>query len=138
METVHVREELDAPIERVWEAVRDFGDVRAWAPDAKVLGVEGEGEGAIRRVETPGGVFVERCEAHDSEAHRFSYRILESPAPFRDYVAVVKLSPLEGGRCAIEWSCEFGAAPEAAEGLRGVVEDTYSKGFIAALAKSLA
>ena len=99
---------------------------------------EGEGEGAIRRVETPGGVFVERCEAHDSEAHRFSYRILESPAPFRDYVAVVKLSPLDGGRCAIEWSCEFGAAPDAAEGLRGVVEDTYRKGFIAALAKSLA
>jgi uncharacterized protein YndB with AHSA1/START domain len=32
MERVHVREELDAPIDRVWEAVRDFGDLRAWAP----------------------------------------------------------------------------------------------------------
>ena len=136
--TVRVREELEAPIERVWQAVRNFGDVRAWAPEAKVLGVEGEGEGAVRRIDTPGGVFVERCEAHDDGGHCFSYRILESPAPFRDYVAVVKLSALGKDRCAIEWSCEFRADGPSAESLRGVVENTYRQGFIAALAKSLA
>jgi hypothetical protein len=138
METVHVLEELDAPIDRVWEAVRDFGDVRAWAPEAKLLGVEGEGVGAIRRIETPGGLFVERCEALEPEAHRFSYAVLECPVPFRDYVAVVQLSALDGGRCAIEWSCEFEAASEAATALREGVENTYRNGFIAALRASLA
>jgi hypothetical protein len=137
MESVRVREELDAPIDQVWEAVQDFGDVRAWAPEAKVLGVEGQGLGAVRRIETPGGVFVESCESHEPAAHRFSYKILESPAPFRDYVAVVQLESLDGDRCAIEWSCTF-EAPSGAEGMREVVENTYRGGFIASLRKSLA
>lgn len=138
MESVMVREELEAPIAAVWDAVRDFGDVKAWAPEAKLLGVDGEGVGAVRRIDTPGGVFVERCDAHDPDAHRFSYRILESPAPFRDYVAVVQLTALDGARCAIEWSCTFEAEPAAAAGLHDVVEKTYRDGFIAALRKSLA
>ncbi len=137
METVRVREELHASIDRAWEAVRDFGDVRAWAPEAKVLGVEGEGVGAIRRIETPGGLFVERCEALEPDAYRFSYAVLECPLPFRDYVAVVQLTELDAGRCAIEWSCTFEAAPEAAGAIRDVVENTYRKGFIASLRASL-
>jgi hypothetical protein len=31
--------------------VRDFGDVRAWPPEAKLLGVEGEGAEAVWREE---------------------------------------------------------------------------------------
>ncbi len=137
METVRVREELDASIDRVWEAVGDFGDLRAWAPEAKVLGVEGEGVGAVRRIDTPGGLFVERCEALEPGEHRLSYAVLECPMPFRDYVAVVQLTELDAGRCAIEWSCTFEAAPEAAEAIRDGVEKTYRKGFITALRASL-
>ena len=103
-----------------------------------MLDVKGEGAGAVRRIDTGGGIFVERCEAYDAEERRFSYKILESPVPFRDYVATVQLTELDGGRCAIEWSCEFGVEPEAAEAMRAGVENTYRKGFIAALAKSLA
>ncbi len=138
METVHVREELDAPLEKVWPAIREFGDIRAWAPEAKVLGIEGEGVGSIRRIDTPGGVFVERLESRDDASHRFSYAILESPGPFRDYVAVVQLSALGDERCSIEWSCEYEIDPEVADGIRKVVEGTYRDGFIAALRKTLA
>jgi len=137
METVHVREELDAPLEKVWLAIRDFGDIRAWAPAGKVLAVEGEGVGSVRRVDSPGGLFVERLVGLDDAAHRFSYAVLESPAPFRDYVAFVQLTALGDERCAIEWSCEYGIDPEAAEAMRGAIEGTYRDGFIASLRQTL-
>lgn len=118
MATARVNDELDASIDQVWELVKDFGDLGAWAPDGKVLDVEGEGIGAIRRVQSgdgSGAIFKERCEAIDPEAYSFSYAVLESPLPMRDYVAVVKLSELGSKRCGIEWSSEFEpvGAPEA-------------------------
>jgi hypothetical protein len=132
-----VREELPTPIERVWGLVRGFRDLSAWAPDGKVTSVEGDGVGAIRRVESPLGLFVERCEAHDEAARRFSYAILESRAPFRSYVAVIQPEDRGSGRCGIEWSCDFEAEPEQEQTLVQVVEATYRNGFIASLRRSL-
>lgn len=118
MATARVNDELDASIDEVWELVKDFGDLSAWAPDGKVLDVEGEGIGAIRRVQSgdgSGAIFKERCEAIDPDAYSFSYAVLESPLPMRDYVAVVKLSELGPKRSGIDWSSEFEpvGAPEA-------------------------
>jgi len=137
MERVHVREQLPASADEVWSRVRDFGDISAWAPQAKMLSVEGEGVGAVRRVDTEMGLFVERCEAHDDAAHTFSYALLECPIPFREYVAVVALTAQDGGSSEIEWSCQFDCDAEAADFLRENVENTYRGGFIAALRESL-
>jgi hypothetical protein len=139
MSTALVRDEFEAPIETVWGLIEDFGDLSAWAPNATVTELKGEGVGAERRVEVggPSGmVFRERCEAHDPEAYSFSYAVLESPVPFTDYLAVVKLSDLGGGRCGIEWSSRFepDGAPEAA--LVQGVEDTYAA-FIASIKQTL-
>jgi len=139
MATVSVRDELEASIQTVWDLISDFGDLSAWAPTATVAEVKGKGVGAVRRVQldAPGEmVFRERCEAHDPEAHSFSYAVLESPIPFKDYVAVVKLSDLGPGRCDIEWSSRFepDGAPEAV--LISGVEDTYAA-FIAAIKRAL-
>ena len=138
MEHVSVVEELEAPIDRVWVRIRDFGDVSAWAPQAVLEGIQGEGAGAVRRIETEMGLFVERCPEHDDAAHRFSYEILESPLPFTKYLAVVELTALSAERCQIEWSCEFEADPSSAAGLKQAVENTYREGFIAALRETLA
>ena len=138
MKHVSVREELEAPVAAVWSLIRDFGEVSAWAPDAQVASIEGEGAGAVRRIETEMGLFVERCPEHDDAAHRFSYEILESPLPFTSYLAVVELSAIDEKRCAIEWSCDFEAAPESVEGLAGAVENTYRTGFIHALRDTIA
>ena len=137
MERVRVREELPASADEVWRRIRDFGDVSAWAPEAKVLSVEGAGEGALRRIDTQMGLFVERCEFHDDAARRFQYALLECPVPFRDYVATVELTPQGDGGSLIEWSCEFACEPEAAEPLRQNVEATYRDGFIASLRRTL-
>ena len=138
MEHVSVVEELEAPIERVWGLIRDFADVSAWAPTAKLEGIDGQGAGAVRRIATEMGLFVERCPEHDDAAHRFSYEILESPLPFTTYLAVVELTALAAHRCQIEWSCDFEADAASTAGLSQAVGDTYRKGFIAALRETLA
>ena len=137
MEHVHVREELEASADVVWGLRRDFGDIHAWSSTGKVVGFDGEGVGAVRRVESQDGLLVERCEAHDEEAKTFSYALIESPYPFSDYVAVVKLTPLGDTRCAIEWSSEFKADPGLEKVLRKSIERTYRKRFIATLRDTL-
>ncbi len=133
MPTVHVEEELPGKCSAVWALIRDFGDLSAWAPEAKVTKLEGDGVGCIRHVETPMGFFVERCEAHDEGARSFSYRLLESAMPFENYVAVVKLKERDADSCLIEWSSSFECAPDQKEPLESSVETTYRKGFIRSL-----
>lgn len=137
MAHVCVREELPASRDVVWSLVRDFRDLSAWAPQGRVVSVEGDGVGAIRRVDTDMGPFVERCEAHDEEGFSFSYAVLESAIPFRNYVAVVRLEDRGPERCGIEWSCDFDADPDQVEPLVGMIESVYRDGFIASLRKTL-
>src|SRR4029453_12978761 len=114
MATVAIRDELVAPIERVWACFADFGDLSAWAPGRSRVPVEGHGVGAVRTVAGEGGPTVrERLEAYDPADHAFSYAMLESPFPFTDYVATVRLRDLGGGRTSFEWSRTF--EPRGAE-----------------------
>jgi mxaD protein len=139
MATVSVKDEFEASVEVVWDLISDFTDISAWAPQGNITQVEGEGIGAVRRVEAPGmgGVFRERCEDHDPQARRFSYSVLESPVPMKNYVAVVTLSELGPERCGIEWACTFEpvGAPEA-EIVQGI-EATYGV-FIGSIKETLA
>ena len=138
MEHVHVREEIAAPISAVWDLIKDFGDIGAWAKGARVVRVDGRGVGAIRHVEGSAGPVVERCEAHDEAGHSFSYALLESRWPLANYVATVRLTSLDPDRCAIEWSGSFDPTPAAPPGVRDLVEKTYRGGFIARLKESVA
>ena len=137
MPHVRVEEELPGSCDAVWALIRDFGDLSAWAPEARVSKLEGEGVGCIRHVDSPMGPFVERCEAHDEAGRSFSYRLLESPVPFENYVAVVKLRERQAGGCLIEWSCDFECAPDQEEMLLSGVEATYRDGFIGSIRATL-
>jgi len=97
-----IRDELVAPIERVWACFADFGDLSAWAPGRSRVPVDGHGVGAVRTVGGEGDPPVrERLEAYDPTDHTFSYAMLESPFPFTDYLATVRLRDLGDGRTSI-------------------------------------
>lgn len=137
MVTAHVTENLPASAETVWSLIQDFGDMAAWAPEAKLVSIEGFGQGAVRVVDTRVGTFRERCEAHDPSERSFAYRLLESPMPYDDYVAIVTLTPIDDDHCQIEWKGTFelreGNESKAAQ----VVEGVYRDGFIAALRNTI-
>lgn len=133
-----MREELPASAATVWSLIRDFGDLSAWAPEASVTSVEGDGVGAVRRVSASTGVFLERCEAHDENARRFSYRLLESPVPFQNYVAVVSLHEIDARRCVIEWSSQFETTQMTEERAVAMVGSAYRDVFVANIRRRLA
>ncbi len=138
MARVAVRDELVAPIERVWACFADFGDLSAWAPGRARVSVEGRGVGAVRTVagdDVP-TLRGERLEAYDLGGHSFSYAMLESPFPFTDYLATVQLRDLGGGRTSIDWSSTFEPRGVPTEQVAQLIEGLYRM-FIARLKETL-
>jgi hypothetical protein len=133
---VRVREELAAPARSAWALLRDFGEMSAWAPQARVLRVAGTGVGALRHVESAIGIFIERCESHDEAGRAFSYSIVESPWPMERYLASVCVVATGPRSCAIEWACEFATASGSTADFAIRLERLY-RGFIAALRERL-
>ena len=138
MAKVKVSGDFDASIDQVWALIKDFGNLSAWAPDANITKLEGEGIGAIRHLDTAVGHFKERCEAHDDSNYSFSYALLESslPLPLKDYVATVKLKETGPRSCAIEWACVFEPVDVSEGEMIPIVEQTYA-GFISAIKNAL-
>lgn len=135
MEQVYVKEGLPASAEAVWQLIRDFHDISAWASSGRILDANGDGVGAVRRVQTPLGLAVERCEMHDEQGCQFSYALLESPWPLKNYVATVKVSPASESQCNIEWSSQYNVPPGMS--LKDEVEKMYRHSFIKTLRKTL-
>ena len=138
MATVAIRDELIAPIERVWACFADFGDLSAWAPGRSRVPVDGRGVGAVRSVGGDGEPPIrERLEAYDPANHTFSYAMLESPFPFTHYVATVGLRDLGGGRTSIEWSGTFEPRGLPTKEVAQLIEGIYRM-FVARLKETLA
>jgi carbon monoxide dehydrogenase subunit G len=134
---VNVEEEIATDAANVWQLIRNFGDISAWASGI-VVNTQGSDVGMIRQLDFNSDKIVERCEAHDDALMSFTYRLLESPWPMSDYVATVTLTRAGPDKTLIEWSSTFQAVPEQAEAARNLVENTYRKGFIARLRKTVA
>jgi hypothetical protein len=103
---------VDAPIERVWGAIRNFHDF-AWAKGLietceNLGGRPGDQVGAQRRLNR---AFVETLLGLDDDLHVIRYRIDDGPPPVnsaRGYVAQLRLLPLtDGDRTFVEWSSSW-------------------------------
>lgn len=132
----YVREEIDGSADTVWQLIRDFGDISAWA-SGKVISTEGTGVGMIQHVDSREGRVIERCEAHDDAAMTFTYRLLESPWPFEN-VVTVKLTASDSGQTTIEWLSEFETDSEDVDGIRTRIESVFRDRFIARLREAVA
>ena len=110
---------IDAPVDRVWRAVRNFHDL-GWAPNV-ITGVEAVGDipgdqvGAIRVLN---GAFRETLIELDDDQRTFSYSIDDGPSPVskdevKNYVGRVTVQPAtEGGGTLVEWSSRWEAHDE--------------------------
>ena len=100
---------------RVWEAVRDFGNL-AWHPAVGSTtldkGVKDK-RGAVRTVTTKDGAkLVEELLSHQDSTRSLKYRIIDSPLPVSDYVHLASGRPKGGSR--VEWSSTFKRKDEKA------------------------
>ena len=125
---------IEAPIDRVWSAVREFDGVVRWNPGVVAARMESGTPttvGSVRHLDIADGtVFRETLLAHSDADRLYSYDIIEGPLPCTDYVSTHRFEPAEAGRTLGIWSGEFECEPADRAALEEIVgERIYVDGM---------
>ncbi|WEK07819.1 MAG: SRPBCC family protein [Candidatus Pseudomonas colombiensis] len=124
---------IEADVTRVWNVLKQFGQISQWHPAIPESIIE-DGQpdglvGCIRRLTLQDGAILrEKLLAVDETNLLFSYRFEEAPLPVDNYVARVKLIPLTGkNQTLIQWSARFDTRHpdpqgEQAAGIQSLIE----------------
>src|SRR6516162_210097 len=104
---------ISAPVQKVWAAIRDFNALPAWHPaivQSEIeRGLASDAIGCVRSFSLQdGGHLREQLLALSDVDHSFTYNILVSPMPVKNYVATFRLTPITvGNRTFVEWWADF-------------------------------
>ncbi len=132
---VTVSGEIGAPAHEVWALVADFNALPEWLPGVAGSTIEGEGRtpGAVRRLDIGalGGRWAaERLESFDDEARTFSYSIIDTDLPLKDYLSTFRIDEsADGQSCTITWSARFAAKDAPDSEAEGFVRGAYGAGI---------
>jgi hypothetical protein len=110
---------INASVDSVWKAIRDFHDM-SWCPNVvtkldKIGDIPGDQIGAGRLLND---AFKETLKIVDNGQMTFSYSIDDGPSPIckddvKDYVGTVKVSAADNGTL-VEWTSTWEENDEAA------------------------
>ncbi|MFQ5973965.1 MAG: SRPBCC family protein [Alphaproteobacteria bacterium] len=134
---------IDLPVDKVWAYARDFNSHHEWHPLIAESYIEdgkpSDQVGCVRNFKlTDGGQLRETLLSLSDLDRSFTYDIIVSPMPIRNYIATFSCTPVsEGDKTFVEWQAEFDVAPEDEERIKEQVgRNTFAVG-IAALGKKL-
>jgi carbon monoxide dehydrogenase subunit G len=136
MSSVKITDRINAPADKVWELVGDFGGISRFSKGFKSVTCEGKGVGAVRTITLPNDATIqERCELLDAARRTLDYSIVAGALPLASYLARIQLFE-DGDGTRIEWSSSF--EPKGISEAQGIamVEGIY-KGGIVGLKKAL-
>ena len=128
---------IKAPADKVWKLVRDFNALPKWHPAIATSEIEGglpsDRVGCVRRFtrKSDGGLLREKLLAFSDSERTFTYNILESPMPVRNYVATMRFTPVTvGNQTFAEWWAEFDvtSGPEQAT-VTDIGDNVFVAGF---------
>lgn len=129
---------LEAPVEAVWEVLRDFNGHDRWHPavaDSQIeRGQPFDRVGCVRRFHLADGSELREQLLMLSDADMaFSYCLLDTPVPLLNYVAHVRLTPVTDGDLTFwEWESRFDTPAGEEQALAAMVgESIYETGFAA-------
>lgn len=115
---------VDADADTVWRLIRDFNGLSTWFPavPASVIedGLPSDQVGCVRRFGEGEGVPREKLVSLDDVTRSYRYTLLSGPFAVRDYLATVRVTPVEDGgapRSLVEWFNTYDCDPGDADGL---------------------
>lgn len=136
MPRVYVSSIIDAPLETVWEVLRDFNALPKWHPLVGISQIEdnlpADAIGCVRNFQlSDGGATIrERLLALSDVEHYCTYSILESPLPVSSYVATVRLRRITTtNQTFAEWHSTFETPVGEEESAAAIVQSIYEDGF---------
>ncbi len=127
---------IEAPIAAVWSAVKAFDGVSAWNPAVTAATMEtgsATSPGSIRHLDiVDGTVFRETLLELSDLHHYYTYDILESPLPVRNYVSTHRFIPITHSAQTLGiWESHFDCDSDIAEDMdRAVGDQIYIGGMI--------
>lgn len=136
MPTIHVSSVIDAPIEKVWDRIRDFNGLPQWHPRMVESQIE-DGKaateiGAVRRFTVGSGATIrEKLLAFSDDDHLTTYSIIGHPAPVTNHTATLRLERVtDGDRTFASWSSTFDAPADQADAIgKGMADNVFQGGF---------
>lgn len=132
---------IAAPVEAVWQIVRDFNALPAWHPAIRESHIEdgrdADSVGAIRSfVLTDGTQVRERLLELDDCRYRFRYNFEKPAFPVANYLATFTLIPVTDGDVTFaEWQAEFDEPPGESGRYVEIISNAVFAGGLSALAE---
>jgi len=127
---------IDAPVDQVWDVLRDFNGHDNWHPAVAYSSIERSEQsdrvGCVRRFKLKDGAELrEKLLTHSDMEQSFSYCLIDTPIPLLNYVAHVNLYPVTDGDATFwQWQSSFNTPSGAEEELSALVgNDIYQAGF---------
>ncbi len=127
---------LDAPVEAVWDVLRDFNGHDQWHPAVAESHVErsqpADRVGCVRNFKLEDGSNLrEQLLTLSDLEQTFTYCLLDTPVPLFNYVAHVRLAPITDTDGTFwEWESRFDTPSGQQEALAELVgEQIYVAGF---------
>ena len=138
MPKLFVSSVIDAPIEKVWDRIRDFNGLPSWHPRMVESEIE-DGKaatdiGAVRKFKVASGAVIrEKLLAFSDKDFLTTYSIIGHPAPISNHTATLKLERVtDGNRTFAVWTSEFDApADKGDEIAKGMGDNVFQGGFSA-------
>ena len=134
---------IHAPVEQVWATIRDFNALPSWHPAIAQSTIEAgrspDSIGCIRNFTLiDGGHLREQLLALSDADRTFTYSILVSPMPVKDYVATFRLTRITvGSQTLAEWWADFNVTSGTDEAMASHIGDNVFVAGFAALNKKL-
>ena len=128
---LEVRQSVDvnAPPEKVWALIGDFCSIAKWHPVVGKCAQSQKNGAAMRKLTTvDGAVLIEKRVQYSDEGMSYTYTIIDSPLPVKDYTSTLAVMGMGNGSM-ITWSGEFEAkgAPDAKA--KDVIAGIYQAGL---------
>ena len=129
---------IDAPVDRVWAAVRAFDNVAAWNPAVTAARMEtgsATATGSIRHLDiSDGTVFRETLLAHSDTEYFYTYDIQDSTLPVTGYVSTHRFLPVTHTNQTLGiWESRFECDQSVADEMDAVVGDAIYIGGMTGL-----
>lgn len=92
-----------------WAVIGDWCSIATWHPViAECEAYEEDGKTMRKLTTGDGGVLIEEQTAMDGDAMSFSYAIIESPLPIKDYASTMAVAE-NGDGATVTWSSSYSA-----------------------------
>jgi hypothetical protein len=105
MTKVDVSVDFEQPATEVWAKLGDFTGIGEWFPG--IEGCQSQKGGKRRLITLPdGNSVIEEEVGRDEAGMSMSYKVIEAPMPFKDYVSAISVAP-RGEGCRADWIGDF-------------------------------